>query len=44
MPSVSIFIPKRLYEKIYDEAKMRKTTISRVIRRILESYYGKKEV
>ena len=40
MPNECIYIPRHLYDKLRKEAESRDIGISRMIREILEEYYG----
>jgi len=43
VPSFSIFLPKRLFEKLQSDASRQGKTISKIIRAVLEEYYSRRE-
>jgi len=43
VPSFSIFLPKRLFEKLRSDARRQGKTCSQVIRAVLEEYYSRRE-
>jgi len=40
VPHISVYIKQHLYDRLYDEAKKKGVTISKLIRRVVEERYG----